>query len=392
MDNRNYDSQRPRKRVSRETLRKRQLAALAVIALLVLLLIILIAKACSKDSKPAGDTKQTQTTTTAAVTTTAPAATTTEPVTTTAADPVNSSDFVLDKTSVYLEVGQTDMPRVEQYPANSSEADELWSSSDTSIATVDGIGNITGVAPGTCYVTLKSAAEPDQEVQIKVVVAGEGALDQSGTTTTSADGTTAVSDNQTTTTEPQPVNTAEAPAPPRINVESAHYEGDTLIVNKTYSLPSTYNPGGLEATCEEWFNKLCAGAAEDGINIYLSSGYRSYEYQSQIYNNYCSIYGQETADTFSARPGSSEHQTGLAIDVNIIDDSFTGTPEAIWLADHCYEYGFIIRYPQGKQSVTGYKYEPWHIRYVGTDLSYKIHNLGPDATLEEYFGITSSYQ
>ena len=131
-------------------------------------------------------------------------------------------------------------------------------------------------------------------------------------------------------------------------------------------------------------------AAKDNINIFLSSGFRSYDYQKQIYDNYCSWYGQESADTFSARPGNSEHQTGLAIDVNIVDDSFTGTAEAIWLENHCWEYGFIIRYPRNKQSVTGYKYEPWHIRYVGTDMSKKIHDAG-DITLEEYFGITSQY-
>lgn len=102
------------------------------------------------------------------------------------------------------------------------------------------------------------------------------------------------------------------------------------------------------------------------------------------------------ADTYSARAGFSEHQSGLAIDVNQIDDSFIGTPEAIWLEKHCYEYGFILRYPQGKQDITGYKYESWHIRYVGTDMSYKIHakamEMGdPYLTLEEYFGIDSYY-
>ena len=111
-----------------------------------------------------------------------------------------------------------------------------------------------------------------------------------------------------------------------------------------------------------------------------------------IYNNYVGIYGTDTADTFSARPGFSEHQTGLAIDVNTIDDSFAGTPEAIWLAEHCWEYGFIIRYPEGKQNITGYKYEPWHIRYVGSAISKQIHDAGTDITLEELFGITSQYQ
>ncbi|HOC35312.1 MAG TPA: D-alanyl-D-alanine carboxypeptidase family protein, partial [Ruminococcus flavefaciens] len=75
-----------------------------------------------------------------------------------------------------------------------------------------------------------------------------------------------------------------------------------------------------------------------------------------------------------------------------IDDSFAGTPEAIWLAEHCWEYGFIIRYPQGKQAITGYKYEPWHIRYVGSAISKKIHEMGDDTTLEELYGLTSQYE
>ena len=131
------------------------------------------------------------------------------------------------------------------------------------------------------------------------------------------------------------------------------------------------------------------GAAEDGITIYLSSGFRSYETQNYLYNGYVYYYGQSMADTFSARPGHSEHQTVLAIDCNIISDAFIGTPEAMWLAEHCHEYGFIIRYPQGKESITGYKYEPWHIRYVGEENAQKIFESG--LTLEEYFGIDSVY-
>ena len=100
--------------------------------------------------------------------------------------------------------------------------------------------------------------------------------------------------------------------------------------------------------------------------------------------------GQATADTFSARPGHSEHETGLAIDVNDPSDSFNNTAEAAWLAEHCWDYGFILRYPQGKQDITGYKYESWHIRYVGTKLSKELQKSGQ--TMEEYFGLTSQYQ
>ena len=195
---------------------------------------------------------------------------------------------------------------------------------------------------------------------------------------------------------------AEYGAPPQVyDIPGITYMTDPntgvtiLIANKSYALPYDFNPG-LDPTCEAQFAKLSAGAAADGLDIYLSSGFRSYDYQSEIYNNYCYWYGQESADTFSARPGHSEHQSGLAIDVNIIDDSFIGTPEAIWLEEHCWEYGFILRYPQSKQDITGYKYESWHIRYVGTEVSCALHELqvngdDPYLTLEEYLGIDSYY-
>lgn len=382
MDNKDFDSQRPRKRASRETIRKRQLIALCVIALLVLILILLIAKACSANTTGGNKKNEVTTTTAEIITTTAMEQPTTTIIITTeaATEPVNSSDFKLDKYSFELKVGDTEMPMVQDYPEGSGEWNEQWSSSDENIATVDQWGNIKAVAPGSCFIILRDGGDPSQEVQVKVTVT-EGEASQETTTT-----------DNTGATEPQSANVAEAPAPSRINVPEAHYEGDTLIVNKTYGLPESYDPGGLDPTCEDWFYKLVSGAAKDGINIYLSSGYRSYEYQSQIYSNYVNNYGAETADTFSARPGNSEHQSGLAIDVNQIDDSFAGTPEAIWLAEHCWEYGFIIRYPEGKQAITGYKYEPWHIRYVGSDIAKRVHDSGTDITLEELFGITSQYQ
>ena len=387
MDNRDFDSQRPRKKVSRETIRKRQLVGLCVIALLVLILILLVAKACASNGKEKGGDETvseiTTTATTDLTTTTEFIFTTTmatTEVTTTA--PVNFSDFELDKYSVELAVGQKDMPRVLKHPEGSGEWNEIWTSSDESIAAVDDYGNIIGVSEGECVITLIDGGDRSQTVDIKVKVSGVSNITTTDVTTAVSG---AVSGSQTTAV-------GEAPAPSRINVADAHYEGDTLIVNKSYGLPQSYDPGKLDPTCEDWFYKLVGAAAKDGITIYLSSGYRSYDYQSQIYNNYVGIYGTETADTFSARPGNSEHQTGLAIDVNTIDDSFAGTPEALWLEEHCWEYGFIIRYPEGKQYITGYKYEPWHIRYVGSAVAKQIHDMGGDLTLEELFGITSQYQ
>ena len=113
--------------------------------------------------------------------------------------------------------------------------------------------------------------------------------------------------------------------------------------------------------------------------------------QKIIYNDYVARDGQLMADTYSARPGYSEHQSGLAIDVNSLDQDWENTPEGKWLSANCYKYGFIIRYPKGKEDITGYMYEPWHIRYVGKDLAEKLYNNGNWLTLEEYLGITSVY-
>ncbi|MDE6849256.1 MAG: D-alanyl-D-alanine carboxypeptidase family protein [Ruminococcus sp.] len=185
--------------------------------------------------------------------------------------------------------------------------------------------------------------------------------------------------------------TMEKFSPTRVEViNGITYVDGILIVNKTYSLPSGYNPMGLTAETQKAFSEMSAAASRDGLCLCVYSGFRSYSYQQQIYNNYVSIYGQATADTFSARAGHSEHQTGMAIDVNCADDSFEGTPEALWLAENSWKYGFIIRYPKGKQHITGYKYEPWHIRYLGKETAGKVYRSG--LTLEEYLGIDSVYR
>lgn len=163
-----------------------------------------------------------------------------------------------------------------------------------------------------------------------------------------------------------------------------------LVVNKTYTLPSSYGNGLTNATTEA-FNKMQAAAKVDGLNIYISSGFRSYSYQKTLYNNYVNRDGVTAADTYSARAGHSEHQSGLAFDVNTINDSFANTEEGKWLNDNCYKYGFILRYPNGKSDETGYQYEPWHFRYVGVELAEKLYNNGNWITVEDYFGITSKY-
>lgn len=174
-------------------------------------------------------------------------------------------------------------------------------------------------------------------------------------------------------------------------VNDIYYVNDILIANKTYSLSSSYAPGGLLNVFMNAFYSMQADAASQGISLSIISGYRSYSKQKSLYNNYVSRDGKNLADTYSARPGHSEHQTGLAADINSLDQSFINTPEGQWLNNNCYKYGFIIRYPQGKESITGYMYEPWHIRYVGVDVATALYNGGNWISLEEYLGISSHY-
>ena len=170
-----------------------------------------------------------------------------------------------------------------------------------------------------------------------------------------------------------------------------------LIANKTYSLPSTYNPGGLTSETSTAASKMFAAAELEGLpHMWAQSGFRSYTTQSSLYNNYAARDGKAAADTYSARPGHSEHQTGLAFDVcatgyACITSGFNGTTPANWLSKNAYKYGFILRYPQGKTNETGYVYESWHFRYVGTELAEKLYNNGDWITMENYFGIESVY-
>jgi D-alanyl-D-alanine carboxypeptidase len=190
-----------------------------------------------------------------------------------------------------------------------------------------------------------------------------------------------------------------------------------VIANKPHPLhPVTYTPANLvvpniplrnNITDTEKYvrsdtatalEKMVADAKTQGINLNLQSGYRSYQFQVNLYNLYVKQQGQAEADRESARPGTSEHQTGLAADLGgtsnpscNVAQCFANTVEGKWLAANAYKYGFIIRYPANKETVTGYEYEPWHIRYIGTDLSNEMHKQGVE-TLEEFFGVSGGTQ
>lgn len=177
-------------------------------------------------------------------------------------------------------------------------------------------------------------------------------------------------------------------------------KGLLVIVNKYYVLDSDYVPEDLvtidakygrtfkmQQTAYEAFTKMADDAKKEGLTLYIQSPYRSYQTQASLYRNYCNQDGQTLADTYSARPGYSEHQTGLAADiVNGVGKSlasFDGTKEFYWMQENAHKYGFILRYQKGKEKITGYQYEPWHYRYVGIETATKIKEL--NITFDEYY-------
>ncbi len=142
--------------------------------------------------------------------------------------------------------------------------------------------------------------------------------------------------------------------------------------------------------------KMVAAAKIEGISLNVQSGYRSYNFQVTLYNRYVQQQGQVQADSQSARPGHSEHQTGLAVDLGgvtrtscNVEACYADTAEGKWISEHAYEYGFVVRYPAGKTAITGYVYEPWHLRYVGIELSTEM-NKTQITTLEEFFGLEAA--
>lgn len=164
------------------------------------------------------------------------------------------------------------------------------------------------------------------------------------------------------------------------------YINGILLVNKDYGLPPTFGNGD-DPTALAKLQQLQRDAQAQGINISNSySGYRSYQYQTQLYNNYVNQHGEEEANTFSAKPGFSEHQTGLTFDLKDFNGQLVEDPiTSQWIKDNCAQYGFIVRYPEGKEDITGYIYEPWHLRYVGEEVANQIMNN--NTTLEQYLGV-----
>lgn len=166
------------------------------------------------------------------------------------------------------------------------------------------------------------------------------------------------------------------------------YVDGIMIANKTYTLPESYDPGVVKEAADA-LTEMQNAAAADGISLFVVSGYRSYYSQEAVYAGWVNQDGVEVADTYSSRPGHSDHQTGYTFDLNSLSQSFAYTKEGIWLAEHCADFGFIIRYPEDKEMYTGYIYEPWHVRYIGKEKAKLITESG--LSLEEYYGFSSDY-
>ena len=215
---------------------------------------------------------------------------------------------------------------------------------------------------------------------------------------------------------PSPTTTPEAevtPTPePTMDPEKDPRFFDTnsvlICVNKKHRLPEGYEPADLrvphvEMRYNTWslrdeaaakLEEMFQAAVNENIHLVMGSGYRSEAFQKTLYDSYVQRDGVEKADTYCARPGYSDNQTGLATDICGQDPNydltskFDETPEGKWLALHAHEYGFIMVYPKDKEEITGYRYEPWHYRYIGADNAKELHSELPNMTFEEFYHLS----
>lgn len=188
---------------------------------------------------------------------------------------------------------------------------------------------------------------------------------------------------------------------PYTNTSSSDLEKEYLILVNKYnyleenheipnlediSLMYAYSNNRLQEEAVTNYVKMARAAKENGLSIIVNSSYRTYEEQEKIYNSFYKQYGEEYAEEYSAHAGFSEHETGLAVDIDTYHStsaSFEESEEFAWLTEHCYEYGYILRYPEGLEKITGYLYEPWHYRYVGIEAAKQIKE--ESITFDEYY-------
>lgn len=288
-------------------------------------------------------------------------------------------------------------------------------------------GNYTQNVGSICYVTTRYATKEGDMMGKKIVIRGaivilllSGTLGVGSQMKNKKDSDTPKEHyeyyyNEEGTERPEDGTVIQSENQPQMAKSLIEVDTDpesiTVLVNHDYLLPEDFIPPDLikpnvafsfYGTYEKsYMRKIAATALEE---LFLASGqkghylkavsaYRSFARQKQIYDRNVAIRGRKQADSVSAMPGSSEHQTGLTIDVSCsrvgcaLEESFGNTEEGKWLAANCHKFGFIIRYPEDKTDITGYSYEPWHIRYVGKNLAKYLYKKG--LTLEEYYETTT---
>ncbi len=300
-----------------------------------------------------------------------------------------------DKDSVTLEVGEVYNAVLKFTPEDITYTGAIYYTGDATIASVTNEGVITAKAAGTCTIEAYYENNYNLVATMEVIVIDSFPI--------ISEETTAPETEPTPETEPETEAPTDTPASSSTPDSTPEYTGShkkevidgityfdgVMIANKTYTLPRSYDPG-VQPEAMDAFYDMQAAAASEGISLWILSSYRSYDDQEVIYNRYVAQDGRDAADTYSSRPGHSDHQTGYTFDLNSLEQDFQYDPAGQWLDKNCYKYGFIIRYPKGKEASTGYIYEPWHVRYIGVDLATKVTQSG--LSLEEYFGITSQYQ
>jgi D-alanyl-D-alanine carboxypeptidase len=222
-------------------------------------------------------------------------------------------------------------------------------------------------------------------------------------TTSTTKNNDAVTNSQPAATEPPAQTETKEEIKTATPTNTSDTDSIVTLVNKNHSISASYVPDDLvtvdlpstrdtqlRSVAAEGLTKLFKAAEGAGLELYCCSGYRSYETQSELYAWNVETYGVNGAELVSARPGMSEHQLGLAMDVTSASvgfdllESFGSTSEGQFIKENAHRYGFIVRYPQGKTDITGYAYEPWHLRYLGVDVATEIYNSGK--TMEEYYG------
>ncbi len=291
----------------------------------------------------------------------------------TVSDPEKAESMAFSETELTLNVGESYETTLIYEPDNIDTKYSVFYTSDRDVASVDEYGVITANSAGECRISAVYYYDDSITAEIALTVIDPFVI------TTPPESSSA----------PEPVLPPVGSEPVIETVDGITYVNGIMIANKTYSLPADYDPG-VQDDAINAFYEMQSAAYQEGLELYIVSGYRSYDTQYGLYWGYVESDGQAEADRYSARPGHSEHQTGYAFDLNWVDYAFANTPEGIWLKDNCWKYGFIIRYPEGKEDVTGYMYEPWHVRWLGKDIAKTVYESG--LTLEEYLGISSVYQ